>query len=205
MIIYFLIKVVDPPVFRNRQNTTIPEDAPHDQIFDEGGEGEHHVWYARDIENLPGTTNQARVGQLLDSFFEYYSHRVQWGTEVIFIRTQGGIFSKYGKGGVTAVTRLGRSGHTQIKDRHPFAIADPFEISRNVGRICNATRVDRVRAEFKRAWNIMRVCDGEKSMREHVYQKEPPEKPWVGWADDKRMDWKSNPDQSANRETNNDT
>ncbi|CUS11036.1 unnamed protein product, partial [Tuber aestivum] len=106
MIIYFLIKVVDPPVFRNWQNTTIPEDAPHDQTFDEGGEGEHHVWYAKDIKNLPKTTNETHVGQLLDSFFEYYSHRVQWGREVIFIRTQGGIFSKYGKGGVTAVTRL---------------------------------------------------------------------------------------------------
>ncbi|CUS11035.1 unnamed protein product [Tuber aestivum] len=94
MIIHFLIKVVDPPVFINRQNTAIPEYAPPDQIFDEGGEREHHVWYAKDIKTLPKTTNQMHVGQLLHSFFEYYSHRFQWEREVIFIRTQGFIFSK---------------------------------------------------------------------------------------------------------------
>ncbi|CUS07941.1 unnamed protein product [Tuber aestivum] len=39
MIIHFLINVVDPPVLIKRQNIGIPEDAPPDQIFVEGGEG----------------------------------------------------------------------------------------------------------------------------------------------------------------------
>ncbi|PUU74298.1 hypothetical protein B9Z19DRAFT_462777 [Tuber borchii] len=113
MIIHFLINVVDPPVLINLQNTPISEDVPPDQIFDESGEGEHQIWYAKDIENLPKTTNQMHIGQLLHSFFEYYSHRFQWGREVISIRTQGGIFSKQEKGWIAAVTRPGRGGQIQ--------------------------------------------------------------------------------------------
>ncbi|CUS07945.1 unnamed protein product [Tuber aestivum] len=94
MIIHFRIKVVNHPVLINLQNTTIPEDAPPDQIFHQGGERRHHVWYAKDIINLPKTMNQMHVGQILHSFFEYGSHRFQWGREVIFLRTQGGIFNK---------------------------------------------------------------------------------------------------------------
>ncbi|CUS11037.1 unnamed protein product [Tuber aestivum] len=39
MIIHFLITVVDHPVLIKRRDTTIPEGAPPDQIFHEGGEG----------------------------------------------------------------------------------------------------------------------------------------------------------------------
>ncbi|CAZ83911.1 unnamed protein product [Tuber melanosporum] len=205
MIIHFLINVVDPPVLINLQNTPIPEDVPPDQIFDEGGEGEHQIWYAKDIENLPKTANQMHVGQLLHSFFEYYSYKFQWGREVISIRTQGGIFSKQEKGWVAAVIRPGRSGHTQIKDRYLFTIEDPFETSHNVGRTCNPPGVDRIRAEFKRAVSIIRFRDGGKSMRELLCQEAPPEKPWVRKEDDERMGGKSDPDQDANREMSTDT
>ncbi|PWW79376.1 hypothetical protein C7212DRAFT_272997 [Tuber magnatum] len=202
MIIHFLINVVDPPVLINLQNTPIPEDVPPDQIFDEDGEGEHQIWYAKDIENLPKTSNQMHIGQLLRNFFEYYSYRFQWGREVISIRTQGGIFSKQEKDWIAAVTRPGRSGHSQVKDRYLFAIEDPFETSHNVGRTCNAVGVDRIRAEFKRAVNIIRFRDGGRSMRELLCLEEPPEKPWVRKEDDGWRDGKSDPDQGANRETN---
>jgi len=205
MIIHFLINVVDPPVLINLQNTPIPEDVPPDQIFDEGGEGEHRIWYAKDIENLPKTTNQMHIGLLLHSFFEYYSHRFQWGREVISIRTQGGIFSKQEKGWVSAVTRPGRSGQTQVRDRYLFAIEDPFETSHNVSRTCNGPGVDRIRAEFKRALNIIRFRDGGKSMRELLCLEAPPERPWVRKEDGKKGDEGPYTDQGARRETNTDT
>ncbi|RPA91965.1 hypothetical protein L873DRAFT_1751119 [Choiromyces venosus 120613-1] len=205
MIIHFLINVVDPPVLINLQNILIPEDVPPDQIFDEDGEGEHQIWYAKDIENLPKTTNQMHIGQLLHSFFEYYSYRFQWGREVISIRTQGGILSKQEKGWVAAVTRPGRSGHTQVKDRYLFTIEDPFETSHNVGRTCNASGVDRIRTEFKRAVNVIRIRDGGNSMRELLCQEAPPEKPWVRKEDGERRDGRFNTDQGANREADTDT
>lgn len=205
MIIHFLINVVDPPVLINLQNTPISEDVPPDQIFDGGGEGEHQIWYAKDIENLPKTTNQMHIGQLLHSFFEYYSHRFQWGREVISIRTQGGIFSKQEKGWVAAVTRPGRGGQIQVKDRYLFTIEDPFETSHNVGRTCNGPGVDRIRAEFKRALNIVKFRDGGKSMRELLCQEAPPERPWVRKEDEEGRDGGPSTDQGVSGETNTDT
>ncbi|KAG0642791.1 hypothetical protein HOY80DRAFT_1007755 [Tuber brumale] len=177
MIIHFLINAVDPPVSINLQNTPIPEDVPPDQIFDKVGKGQHRIWYAEDVEILPKTTNQMHVGRLLHSFFKYYSYRFQWG------RGAGEEWAYSDK-------------------RWILAIEDPFEISGNVGRTCNSTGVDRIRAEFKRALNIIRFRDGGKSMRELLCQEGLPEKPWVRREDDERMEGKSNLDQSANKETN---
>jgi hypothetical protein len=112
--------------------------------------------------------NKESVGTLLRGFFEYFSHEgnhvvsggFHWGTDVLSLRTLGGLVPKRTKGWTGAKTTIVQSSTTEqeskeIRHRYLFAIEDPFEIEHNVARTVTHSGICAIRNEFRRAWRII--------------------------------------------------
>lgn len=182
IILHYLINIVKPPVLPNLQTFPIPEDTPTAEIVFEGasaGDDLFEIWFYKDIDTLPKSSNIMHIGELLRGFFEYYAYAFQWGREVVSIRTKGGLMTKQEKGWVTAVIRPGRVENSEVKDRYLFAVEDPFEIEHNVSRTCNSPGVGRIKEELRRAVRLIRYRDGGKTMSECLCMEAPPERPWI--------------------------
>jgi len=109
---------------------------------------------AKLVANNAITINKLSIGQLINDFFDYYSHTFKWHTEVVSLRTRGGILSKQEKGWTSAVQRTSKL-QGNYKDRYLIGIEDPFEITHNVGRPCFDSGAQAVKIEFQRASAIM--------------------------------------------------
>ncbi|EPS38088.1 hypothetical protein H072_8180 [Dactylellina haptotyla CBS 200.50] len=156
MVAHFLINVVQPPVLPNLQLIAPPHDTPTSELMQEG----YNIWYFKDIsrissgELLPSGKNGMSLGQLIYEFFQYYTTNFNFVSEVVTIRTPGGVMYKQEKGWTSARERVGEM--TTYQDRYLLAIEDPFEISHNVGRTCGGQGVRRIRGEMQRAAAIIR-------------------------------------------------
>lgn len=127
MVLHFLINVAQPPVLPNLQllEAGLPSTArqaylqwgavPEQRITCEG----YDVHFLREPEKIKQlasrgllTENQEPLGVLLRNFFHYYAHQghmvigrgFQWTSEVLSLRTQGGILTKEEKGWTGAKT-----------------------------------------------------------------------------------------------------
>lgn len=180
IVLHYLINIVKPAILPNLQAFSVPEDTPTTEIvFEEAGDDIFDIWFYKDINALPKSSNTMHIGELLRGFFEYYAYTFQWGREVVSIRTKGGLLTKQEKGWVTAVVRPGKAENSEVKNRYLFAVEDPFEIEHNVSRTCNGPGVGRIKEEFRRAVRLIRYRDGGKTMSECLCMEAPPEKPWV--------------------------
>ncbi|KAL7276927.1 hypothetical protein RUND412_000071 [Rhizina undulata] len=178
MILHYLINVVRPPVLENLQLISAPDDVDVAELFDKHGEGEHRIWFHKDIGTVQKSSNTMHLGNLLRGFFEYYTYGFQWIHEVISIRSKDGILTKRQKGWIAAVTRPGVTVEHEVKDRYLFAIEDPFEIEHNVSRTCNRPGVRKIREELKRAVSLIGYGDGGKAVTEYLCMEAPEERPW---------------------------
>lgn len=109
---------------------------------------------AKLVANNTITTNKLSIGQLVNDLFDYYSHTFKWHTEVVSLRTPGGILSKREKKWTSAVQRTSKL-QGNYKDRYLISIEDPFEITHNVGRPCFDSGAQAVKIEFQRASAIL--------------------------------------------------
>ncbi|OAY80420.1 UTP:RNA uridylyltransferase 1, partial [Ananas comosus] len=91
-----------------------------------------------------GAKNKENIAQLLWAFFHYWAYKHDYKNDVISVRT-GSIISKQEK---HWTTRVGN-------DRHLICIEDPFETSRDLGRVVDKHTVKILREEFERAADIL--------------------------------------------------
>lgn len=109
------------------------------------------------------THNTQPLGALLRGFFHYYASppatgyprpaSFYWTTEVLSLRTPGGIRMKSEKGWTGATTKI--IGGKEVRNRYLFAIEDPFELDHNVARTVTHNGIVAIRDEFRRAWRII--------------------------------------------------
>jgi terminal uridylyltransferase len=181
MVLHFLINIATPPVVPNLQLAW----KPSKQGADAKGAAEeeptvdgYDVRFWRDEQEIDRlsrsgklTTNQQPLGSLLRQFFEYFTvcgrHVIgqgfSWSTDVVSIRSKGGLLSKYSKGWTEAKTTFANSaqpgqGRKEVRHRYLFAIEDPFETEHNIARTVTHNGIVAIRDEFRRAWRIISTC-----------------------------------------------
>lgn len=106
------------------------------------------------------------VGSLLRGFFRYYAHPsdggFQWNTDVLSLRTVGGLLRKQDKGwtGAKTVTiepNVPGEDAKEVRHRYLFAIEDPFEHDHNIARTVVHNGIVAIRDEFRRAHKIIQA------------------------------------------------
>ena len=174
MVLHYLVNIVYPPVLFNLQRTPLAfEDKLSSQIVELDG---HNVQFLRNeavIESLlkdrEVTRNSETLGSLLHGFFYYYAHQgynspsngFSWLTDVLSLRTNGGLLSKQSKGWTGAKTETvelkgpGPQQTKEIRQRYLFAIEDPFEIEHNIARTVVHNGIVTIRDEFRRAHKLI--------------------------------------------------
>ncbi|OAL49361.1 PAP/OAS1 substrate-binding domain-containing protein, partial [Pyrenochaeta sp. DS3sAY3a] len=133
--------------------------------------------------------NRQSVGALLRGFFQYFASsgyeygvrppQFYWTTEVLSLRTPGGIQTKQAKGWVSATTKI--TAEKKVTNRYLFAIEDPFEIDHNVARTVTHRGIVAIRDEFRRTWRILRAigqgAQPEGGIFDDVVEEVPPPTP----------------------------
>jgi terminal uridylyltransferase len=166
MVLHYLINIAQPAVLPNLQSAWRPHQhcTPHGASRTECDGWTVDFW--RDESQISSaleagqmSSNTETLGSLLSGFFDYYSSLVRgspqffWTTEVLSLRTPGGILTKEQKGWVKAITQEGEG--KKVQHRYLFCIEDPFELSHNVARTVTHHGIVAIRDEFRRAKRIL--------------------------------------------------
>ncbi|KAL8912296.1 MAG: hypothetical protein Q9171_002668 [Xanthocarpia ochracea] len=165
MVLHYLINVMKPPICLNLQTVEMAQrdnSAENTQIVDG-----YNVRFWRDEKAIQQWAKNSRitsdhyssVGSLLRGFYQYFavvSGGFSWGTDVLSLRTPGGILSKQQKDWMAAKTvvlePVGEAQKGQeVRQRYLFAIEDPFEINHNIARTVVHNGIVAIRDEFRRA------------------------------------------------------
>lgn len=201
MVLHYLVNIVNPPVCPNLQSswrptTTKAEDLQH--MLQETTVGGYAVRFWHDeaaIAQLASagqlSRNMQSIGELLRRFFHYYASIAQpsnygqkqwsffWATEVLSLRTPGGIRQKTEKGWTKATTTV--SNGKEVRQRYLFAIEDPFELDHNVARTVTHDGIVAIRDELRRAGRILsavgRGQTPEGGLFDEVVEQAPPATP----------------------------
>ena len=175
MVLHYLVNIAYPPVCPNLQTswrpTAIKADELHN-LLEQSTIGGYAVRFWRDeaqivqqAEARQLTHNTQSVGELLRGFFHYYASvpgtnaygQKQWcffwATEVLSLRTPGGICRKEEKGWTRATTTL--VDGKEVRQRYLFSIEDPFELDHNVARTVTHDGIVAIRDELRRAGRIL--------------------------------------------------
>ena len=176
MALHYLMNVAQPRIIPNLQlvsQATVPEN-------DYGLNG-YEVRFWRSEQEITeaarrGQLTQNRtdtVGSLLRGFFQYYAHPYgggfSWATDVLSLRTPGGLLRKEDKGWtgartVTVESTIPGEDAKEVRHRYLFAIEDPFELDHNVGRTVVHNGIVAIRDEFRRADKIIQNHGAGKTM-----------------------------------------
>lgn len=202
MVLHYLVNIAQPPVLPNLQGPWRPN--PHctpqgaSRIEVDGWtvdfwRSEPEILSALQSGQLSANTQS--LGSLLLGFFQYYSSLVSgpqfiWKSQVLSLRTPGGILSKEEKGWTRAVTEEGEGGR-RIQQRYLFCIEDPFELAHNVARTVTHHGIVAIRDEFRRGMRILtgvgygQVPKDGQLFEEMVEEEQRAEKPeWFDGAKD---------------------
>ncbi|KAF2133183.1 PAP/OAS1 substrate-binding domain-containing protein [Dothidotthia symphoricarpi CBS 119687] len=168
MVLHYLVNVAQPPVCPNLQHVVPPStDTDNDPRV-----GAYTVRFWRDEHAISRaaqsgqlTHNTQTIGALLRGFFQYYASvssyghpgprppQFYWTSEVLSLRSPGGIVTKQSKDWVSAKTIL--TAEKKVTNRYLFAIEDPFEVDHNVARTVTHRGIVAIRDDFRRAWRIL--------------------------------------------------
>lgn len=179
MVLHYLANVVDPPIIPNLQTSrkAWQDTSPENSILVDG----YNVRFWRsekEIKDLARrkmlTRNtQDGIGILICGFFHYYANQnkyspgggFSWTTDVISLRTPGGILRKQTKDWISAKTVTEPAGPGQqpreIRHRYLLAIEDPFELQHNIARTVIHPGIVDIRDEFRRAISIIQSVGRE--------------------------------------------
>ena len=172
MALHYLMNVVQPPVIPNLQRvnlSTVTENTFGTHGFDvRFWQSEEHIAEAARRGQL--TQNRMdTVGSLLRGFFFYYGRPqgFMWMTDVISIRTPGGLLHKEDKGWTGAKTVTVESiapgeDAKEVRHRYLLAIEDPFELEHNVARTVVHKGIVCIRDEFRRAVKVVQTLGSGK-------------------------------------------
>ena len=191
MVLHYAVNVAEPPLAPNLQL--------HQRAQREVVNG-HNVTFWRNekeiidqgLRNNYGG-NRASLGEHLRQFFTYYAWQNNktklggfiWATQVLSLRTQGGILLKKDKNWVEmTITKTEAANPNQeakeVKNRHLFCIEDPFELEHNVARTVDYDGINRIRDEFKRACDHFRYLgEAQKGKITNLFEEaEEPVRPY---------------------------
>jgi DNA polymerase sigma len=99
--------------------------------------------YFRDVRQLGPSPNRQSVAELLVEFMRLMAHEFNYHHAVISVRTAA-YLSKQEK----------QWTESKGRDRHWISIEDPFEVTHDLGRVCDRAALHEVRGEFMRAHRI---------------------------------------------------
>ncbi|KAL8803342.1 MAG: hypothetical protein Q9182_003230 [Xanthomendoza sp. 2 TL-2023] len=169
MVLHYLVNVTKPPICLNLQTTDMAQrdTSAENRVIIDG----YKVRFWRDEKEIQQWARNSRitadhyssVGSLLRGFFHYFAvvaGGFSWGTDVLSLRTPGGIVSKQQKDWVAAKTVVldpvvdGQKGQ-EIRQRYLFAIEDPFETHHNIARTVVHNGIVAIRDEFRRAHRLI--------------------------------------------------
>lgn len=169
MALHYLMNIVQPPVIPNLQ--LVPQASSPESDYGLNGYNVR-FWQSEEVILEAGrrgqlTQNHAdTVGSLLRGFFQYYAHPhtggFSWASDVISLRTPGGILRKEEKGWtgaktVTIESTVPGEDAKEVRHRYLFAIEDPFELEHNVARTVVHNGIVAIRDEFRRATKIIQA------------------------------------------------
>ncbi|KAJ4994142.1 poly rna polymerase cid13 [Stagonosporopsis vannaccii] len=172
MVLHYLVNVASPPVCPNLQHC-LPQRTDMDSLAERVKDAKmisgYEVRFWRNEEDITRaaqegklTQNRQPLSSLLCGFFRYFASQgghygrqtnFYWTSEVLSIRTPGGILSKQDKGWVSATTVV--TAEKKVTNRYLFAIEDPFEVDHNVARTVTHRGIVTIRDEFRRAGRIL--------------------------------------------------
>ena len=179
MVLHYLVNVAQPSVAPNLQVTrkALQDKSSENEAMVDG----YNVRFWRSESEIMDLAKRGMlthnrddsVGSLLRGFFQYFAHPhagFSWSTDVLSLRTEGGLLSKAQKGWTgakTVVSTPTAPGQEQkeVRHRYLFAIEDPFEIDHNVARTVVHNGIVAIRDEFRRAHVIIQsagIGDGRR-------------------------------------------
>ena len=179
MVLHYLMNVAQPRVIPNLQRIprALEDTSPgNDHIIDGCT-----VRFWRDEEDIrdivaSGKLLQNRtdtVGSLLRGFYQYYARPsdggFNWGTDVLSLRTLGGLLRKDEKGWtgaktVTVESNVPGEDAKEVRHRYLFAIEDPFELDHNIARTVVHNGIVAIRDELRRAHRIIQNQSRQRPM-----------------------------------------
>ncbi|KAI4255653.1 MAG: hypothetical protein LQ352_002467 [Teloschistes flavicans] len=183
MVLHYLVNITNPPICPNLQTFYMAarDDCPENHRIIDG----HSVRFWRNEKAIQqwvktGMMTEDRhstVGSLLRGFFQYYaipSNGFSWSTDVLSLRTPGGILTKHQKGWVSAKTTVVDPVHEgqkaqEIRHRYLFAIEDPFETEHNIARTVVHNGIVAIRDEFRRAQRLIHAA-GNGNTKEDLFE-----------------------------------
>ena len=207
MVLHYLINVAKPPVLPNLQHVPAGRIESADNPSQVEG---YDARFWRDELAIMATAQSGRMnsntestGSLLRGFFQYFGtgspQSFDWMTQVLSLRTIGGIVTKASKGWTGAKTTVSEGQNEgdekkEVRHRYLFAIEDPFEVDHNIARTVVHNGIVAIRDEFRRAVRVIGSVRYEGCMakedllaeaedREHLQHKpfgHPPK--WYGQA-----------------------
>lgn len=170
MVLHYLMNIAQPPVIPNLQRVprAFEDTSPGNAMVIEG----YTVRFWRNEDDIrrvvasPGfrQNHTDTVGSLLRGFYQYYAHPsdggFQWSTDVLSLRTLGGLMRKDAKGWtgaktVTTESNVPGEDAKEIRHRYLFAIEDPFELDHNIARTVVHNGIVAIRDEIRRAHRII--------------------------------------------------
>ena len=169
MVLHYLVNIVQPTIAPNLQTTrkAMQDKSAENDIMIDG----YNVRFWRTESEIVDLAKRGMlthnredtIGSLLRGFFQYYAQPhigFSWSTDVLSLRTEGGILSKAQKGWTGAKTVISESKipgeyQKEIRHRYLFAIEDPFEVDHNIARTVVHNGIVAIRDEFRRAHRII--------------------------------------------------
>ncbi|KAF3002091.1 hypothetical protein E8E13_009670 [Curvularia kusanoi] len=172
MVLHYLVNVASPPVCPNLQHY-LPQATDLNSLTERFKDAKkisgYDVRFWRNEEEIIRAAQEGRLTQnrqslaaLLCGFYRYFASQgghygrqanFYWTSEVLSLRTPGGIVSKQDKGWVSATTIV--TAEKKVTNRYLFAIEDPFETDHNVARTVTHRGIVTIRDEFRRAGRIL--------------------------------------------------
>lgn len=172
MVLHYLVNVASPPVCPNLQHYLPPAtdmNSLGDRFRGAKKISGYDVRFWGNEEEIIRAAREGRLTQnhqplasLLCGFFRYFASQgghygrqanFYWTSEVLSLRTPGGILTKQDKGWVSATTIV--TAEKKVTNRYLFAIEDPFEVDHNVARTVTHRGIVTIRDEFRRAGRIL--------------------------------------------------
>ena len=178
MALHYLMNVAQLPIIPNLQ--VVPQASVPENGYGLNGyevrfwRSEHEITEAARRGQL--TQNRTdTIGSLLRGFFQYYAHPYggfSWATDVLSLRTPGGLLRKEDKGWtgartVTVESTVPGEDAKEVRHRYLFAIEDPFELDHNVARTVVHNGIVAIRDEFRRADRIIQSHGAGKPMADY--------------------------------------
>lgn len=186
MVLHYLANIVEPPIIPNLQQCgrAFRDKSPENSILVDGYDV--RFWRSeneirdRARRRLMTKNHEDNIGIIICGFFHYFAYQnmyspangFAWTTDVLSLRTLGGILRKKDKGWTGAksvVTEPTVPGQEQREIRHRYllAIEDPFETEHNIARTVIHPGIVAIRDEFRRAVSIIQsIGSGKEGIEE---------------------------------------